>query len=165
MHIIKRNLRLKGFSLIELLVVATIIIVISAIGLVSFSQSGKSARDSRRKADLEVVRQALVQYRIDSGAGKYPYPAAGSATARYTALGNSGVLSPDYLNSLLPVDPKHTGESAYSYAYINAADVDGTHVSRFCLCAVMELPANNNEANFRCDTPTGTKIYYCVKNP
>ena len=64
--------RKNGFTLIELLVVATIIVVLSAIGLVSFTNAGKSARNSKRKSDLETVRQALVLYKSDTGA----YPVA-----------------------------------------------------------------------------------------
>lgn len=66
MKIRKKN----GFTLIELLVVATIIVVLSAIGLVSFTNAGKSARNSKRKSDLETVRQALVLYKSDTGS--YP---------------------------------------------------------------------------------------------
>ncbi|PJC43527.1 MAG: hypothetical protein CO039_03740, partial [Candidatus Pacebacteria bacterium CG_4_9_14_0_2_um_filter_34_50] len=60
----------KGFTLIELLVVATIITILSAIGLVSFVNAGQGARDAKRKADLETVRQALVLRRSDLG--NYP---------------------------------------------------------------------------------------------
>ncbi|NCS87105.1 MAG: prepilin-type N-terminal cleavage/methylation domain-containing protein, partial [Candidatus Pacebacteria bacterium] len=65
----------KGFTLIELLVVATIITILSAIGLVSFVNAGKGARDAKRKADLETVRQALVLRRSDLG--NYPSGGAG----------------------------------------------------------------------------------------
>lgn len=56
----------RGFTIIELLVVATIIAVLVAIGSVSFANAGKSARNSKRKADLETVRQALVLYKSDN---------------------------------------------------------------------------------------------------
>lgn len=127
----KRN----GFTLIELLVVATIIVVLSAIGLVSFTNAGKSARNSKRKSDLETVRQALVLYKSDTGG----YPIALSEVETKTAdnsrsnlLGTItqlftvpvayaaaspggtnlkyntmiGVLTPDYISEPTPVDPK-----------------------------------------------------------
>lgn len=98
----KQNLLIKnqsGFTLIELLVVATIIVVLSAIGLVSFSTAGKSARNSKRKADLETVRQALVLYKSDNG--EYPNGLAG---ANYSAMITT--LSSGYISDPTPVDPK-----------------------------------------------------------
>src|SRR3989344_1793427 len=75
--------RRQGFTLIELLVVTTIIIVLSTIGLVSYRQAGMSARNAKRKADLETVRQALVLYRTE--VGTYPV-VAGSSPANFTSM-------------------------------------------------------------------------------
>jgi prepilin-type N-terminal cleavage/methylation domain-containing protein len=61
---IKKN---QAFTLIEILVVATIIGVLVTMAAVSFASSQKRSRDARRKADLETVRQALVLYRQDNG--------------------------------------------------------------------------------------------------
>ena len=58
----------KGFTLIELLVVMTIIAVLSGLALVSFQGARKTARDGKRKADLEEIRSALEMYRTDCGA-------------------------------------------------------------------------------------------------
>lgn len=63
-----------GFTMIELLVVATIIIVLSSVGLVSYRKAGESSRNAKRKADLEITRQALVLFRADNGY----YPTASS---------------------------------------------------------------------------------------
>jgi len=49
----------RGFTLVELLVVMTIIVVISSVAMVSYVGSGKKARDSRRIADLEKIRLSL----------------------------------------------------------------------------------------------------------
>lgn len=62
----------KGYSLIEILVVITIISLLVTIGMVSYSQISKNSRDGKRKADLEQVRAALVLYRVDNGS----YPAS-----------------------------------------------------------------------------------------
>lgn len=97
----KRNRR--GFTMIELLVVATIIAVLSAVGVVSFSRANIRARDGKRKADLEQVRSALELYRSDMG--YYPAVAAGSLVS---ALNTGG-----YLNSTTVADPQ-TG-TAYTY--------------------------------------------------
>lgn len=96
----------SGFTLIELLVVATIIVVLSAIGMVSFTNAGRSARNAKRQADLETVRQALVLYKSDTGT--YPTTTAGATNAKYNIMigGMSG-----YVSTPTPVDPK-TGQSS-----------------------------------------------------
>jgi prepilin-type N-terminal cleavage/methylation domain-containing protein len=52
----------KGFTLIELMIAISIIAIISAIGLASYSQAQKLARDSKRKQDLRQVAIALELY-------------------------------------------------------------------------------------------------------
>ena len=63
----KNKIKNRAFTLIEVLVVATIIGVLVTVTAVSFANSQKRSRDARRKADLETVRQALVLYRQDHG--------------------------------------------------------------------------------------------------
>lgn len=49
----------RGFTLIELLVVISIIAILSVIGLTLFSSVQKSARDARRKMDIDAIAKAL----------------------------------------------------------------------------------------------------------
>ena len=121
----------KGFTLIELLVVATIITILSAIGLVSFVNAGKGARDAKRKADLETVRQALVLYRSDLGS--YPSGGAGGAAGYNSAI---AILSGgSYISSPTPLDPKNGATYYYSYGSdtvtftLSAAKMEKTGVS------------------------------------
>ncbi len=55
----------KGFTLIELLIVISIIGILSAVSLFALGGSRESARDTRRRADLESLRSALELYRSD----------------------------------------------------------------------------------------------------
>jgi len=61
---------LKGFTLIEILVVATIIGLLASGAIVSYQQLSKQSRDAKRKTDLEQVRAALEMYR--SNEDTYP---------------------------------------------------------------------------------------------
>jgi len=57
-----------GFTLIELLIVMTIIGVLAALSLFALNGTRESARDGRRKADLETIRSALELYKADCDA-------------------------------------------------------------------------------------------------
>lgn len=62
--------KFRGFTFIELLVVITIIAVVFAAGVVSYTTISKNSRNARRSADMEAIRQALEMCRsID---GSYP---------------------------------------------------------------------------------------------
>lgn len=115
----KAGFTLMGFTLIELLVVISIIGVIMAFSFVGFSQARKSARDTKRKADLEQIRSALEIYRNDIKA--------------YPATGNLGALSPNYI-ATLPTDPT-TGQ-IYGYSLVSP--------NSYALCAYLESGGTNN---------------------
>ncbi len=60
----------NGFTFVELLVVITIIGVVFAAGVVSYTSISKNSRNARRNSDMEAIRQALEMCRsID---GQYP---------------------------------------------------------------------------------------------
>jgi general secretion pathway protein G len=104
----------KGFTLIEILVVITIIGTLLGIASVSYLKSLRSARDTRRKTDLEQIRQALETYRSELGI--YPL-----ATSTFT---------PSYITTL-PKDPP--GNTA-DYPYTRNTTIT------YSLCATIENP-------------------------
>lgn len=107
MPIIKKTSQ-AGFSLIELLVVATLIIVLTTIGLVSYNKSLLNSRNAKRKTDLETIRQALVMYKLDNG--RYP-----NLTNTQIVGGGNNLGIATYLQTE-PGDPKHDGVTYY-YQY------------------------------------------------
>jgi len=60
----------KGFSLIELLVVIVIIILLGTVSVVALNDQRAKARDSQRISDIRQIRTALEFYRSDEG--EYP---------------------------------------------------------------------------------------------
>ncbi|HXC17129.1 MAG TPA: prepilin-type N-terminal cleavage/methylation domain-containing protein [Holophagaceae bacterium] len=57
----------QGFTLMELLVVMTIIAILATIGLAGYRHKTTLARESVLKEDLFQVRHSLEQYRADRG--------------------------------------------------------------------------------------------------
>lgn len=106
----------KGFTLIELMVVVTIIAFLSVIGIVAFTNAQKQARDGRRRADIESIATALESNRTSTG--KYP-----AVTCTSTTIFASGKC---------PTDP----DSAKLYTGIPASDSD-----TFTVCATLEVTA------------------------
>jgi|Napbiome12C3dose_1001474.scaffolds.fasta_scaffold00001_159 prepilin-type N-terminal cleavage/methylation domain-containing protein len=49
----------KGFTLVELLVVVSIIAVLSVIGITVFTGVQKNSRDARRRGDIEAISKAI----------------------------------------------------------------------------------------------------------
>lgn len=107
----------KGFTLIELLVVITIIGILAGLLLVSFQGTRKSARDGKRKADLEQIRNALEMCRSDKGS----YPVG-------TNPQSGGLIN---CTNYLPSVPKDPLDPTYLYPYSS----DGI---TYTLCAYLE---------------------------
>ncbi len=93
-----------GFTLIELMVVISIIGILVAIGVVSYRKTYQLSRDSRRKADLAQIQQALETYRSENGV----YPDTDNWKS---------ALSPDYITTI-PTDPKTHAD--YNYQQIDS---------------------------------------------
>ena len=57
--------RQRGFTLVELMVVITIVAVLATIGIVSYQVVLKNSRDARRQTDLRTIQTGLEQYFAD----------------------------------------------------------------------------------------------------
>lgn len=82
----------QGFSLIELLVVLSIIAVISGISMFALNDVRISSRDAKRKADLETIRSAIEIYKSDCGSYPLNVPSSGTTLAGpagSTCVGNT----------------------------------------------------------------------------
>lgn len=126
-----------GFTLVELLVVITIIALLTTMGMIGYTNATRKSRDGRRQADLEQIRTALELYRSDNSA--YPDDWADLVTEEYIRE--------------IPEDPK-----GFSYVYVPDTDNLG-----YDLCAHLETgdttddcggaEACGDECNYRVQSP------------
>jgi prepilin-type N-terminal cleavage/methylation domain-containing protein len=76
-----KNLTKKGFTLVELLVVISIIGLLSTIAIVSLGSARAKSRDTKRIADMKQVSTALEQFYSDQGG----YPAVTAVLAAWVS--------------------------------------------------------------------------------
>lgn len=104
----------RGFTLVELLVVVSIIAVLSAMGLVMYGSAQKTGRISRRIEDLKATQTALELYYSTNKS----YPATDIPPAvlpiRPTWGSIPTALVPVYMPAI-PTDPKGS-PGTYTYA-------------------------------------------------
>lgn len=127
-----------GFTLLELLVVISIIGILMAIGLASFSNAQVKARDTKRVTDMKSFQNVYEQYKASTGV----YGLRTDMDA-----GFSGGVEPD--------DPKAGQDYCVSINETNQT---------YTVCATVENTANGN-SNAACTGLGGaTTQYYCVRN-
>lgn len=105
-----------GFSLIELLVTTTIIAVLITVVAISFRQLNQTARDTKRKSDIQEMRGILENYRAESGT----YPASSNEIGGYEYSDDGTFLEnvPPEFNTKIFLDPLYgTEQTVYFYRY------------------------------------------------
>ncbi len=115
-----------AFTLVELLVVISIVGILASVVLVSFVGTQKQARDTQRKSDLKQYLTSLENYGSKTN-GLYPaYPARVDPNSLCTILTGT---------STCPVDPKALEGMSYSYCSDSAG-------SQYALWATLENVIN-----------------------
>ncbi len=135
----------KGYTLIEILIVTTIIVLLTAAGVVSYSTFLKQSRDAKRKTDIEQVRAALEMYR--STEDTYPIGSTWETTL------NILTTPVTYIQSL-PTDPKNP---TYTYYYSGSASdyTIGAYLETPDTCPVV-ISCTGANCNY-CSGPYGQK--------
>lgn len=132
-----------GFSLIELMVVISIIGVLMAIGAVSYTTAQRKARDSSRKNAMDSIAKALEQYYADNST----YPVQSNCSGLFTG-------SNTYFQGGAPTDPKPSPHPAYALTCVASG-------ATFCVCATLEDDSAGN-SGAGCNFSGST--HFCIAN-
>lgn len=113
------HMKKRAFTLIELTVTATIIMVLSGIVLANYEKSKVKSRDTQRKTNLSQYAQALESYKVDNkkylycancvngldvtSAGQTEFPKKSDSN---TKLSIGGYLVDQGYMTVVPSDPK-----------------------------------------------------------
>ena len=111
--------RRRGFTLIELVVVITILAILTGVLVPRVNLHMKSARDARRLADIKSLRNAIEQYYMDRG--EYPRHEANSAFGEWDVSHDGAFLrdlvEQGYLEEEL-LDPQNDPQFHYRYVVL-----------------------------------------------
>ena len=153
-----------GFTLVELLVVITIIAILSVVGISAYSGVQKNARDAKRKEDLRTIKVSLELYYQKNS--RYPCP--GDNAWKSSSSGGNWITDEDFANcsdttgkdfdsnyiSRMPTDPLNSGpgtvwggsNSGYYYGYrgYHSGFCNSRKGQFYILAALLE---NKNDAN------------------
>lgn len=139
----------RGFTLIELIIVVTIIAILSSIAYISLSGETAQARDSKRKADLKTLENAISMSNAQNRSLTYPSttittgdgtPSFNTTSGAVHVLRNASAfeIGSGFINSTILATVERDPKGApYLGAFINS--------NQFQLIATLENPTTQRK--------------------
>lgn len=164
-----------GFTLVELLVVISIIGVLSSIGLVAFRSAQFRSRDAQRKSDIKQLTNALELFYSDYGT--YPASSNGQIMAcPYNSQTGVGVLCSWGVSEFRDVDGSGNTKTTYfkvlpkdpvtehSY-YYNTVAVNSVNNAGFQIYSYLENLQDQSIITTAVSCGGGTLCNFAITSP
>ena len=143
---------MRGFTIVELLIVIVVIAILAAISIVAYTGIQQRARDSERKADLAAIAKAVELYKADNG--HYPPAASGGWCTQlsHPSIPQLRTALSQYMGSI-PEDPLYN-DTYQDYFYRNNSG------NSYGLYAQLEGDGNGSYSTGSCTTIGSTPHTY-----
>ena len=163
----KQRGKVKGFTIVELLIVIVVIAILAGIALVAFNGIQTRAKDSSRIAKVTSIAKAIEQYNVEYG--YYPRildgsgyeSTCGSQTENWGHCDRNKVLS-DLLTPYMKIDPtslSNVSQGNYFYHYTSQA---ADNYQSFGLMVYLEGNSGADDGGYYANAfEVGRKPNYC----
>lgn len=145
MHTFGKKRSSIGFTLLELLVVISIIGILIAISAAAFTTAQQKARNAKRQGDIQAMSKAFEQYYA-------------TTNGTYNVTGNCINMAGSLPGGALPRDPKTNN--------LYNCNLRSGVANTYCTCAELEPTGNTNgnATNSSCAGLGSAGSFYCVVN-
>jgi prepilin-type N-terminal cleavage/methylation domain-containing protein len=138
----------RGFSVMELMIVVTILLILAAIEIPNLMRARMAANQAAAVENLKTIEAAEVTYAVTYNHGYTPTLAE---------LGPSGQSASSQAASLIDGLLSHGKKDGYSYLYIPGPVVDGK-VETYSLKAVPSMPCTTGDQYYSMDPSNESSV-------